>query len=287
MSETGTAWSYRTGTWFAVFGPEAAIVLPQSQKDQVVALWAMVDGGAGFDEVLDGLLASGLSRIPGFVLVSTDEGPTRFLLRGADVVATVTAAGETVTVDGGASHTWVERSLDDVTALSISLPAGDGEVDDTDFPILTGLVRVGRIDRPAVETAAAAPAPLAEPEPVAEPEAAAEPEPEPEPEPELEPEPEPEPAVESQPAPAPSLGGAHLALDEPSPLDERASAVTEAAYLDDGPATEVMDVVDESMDEPLAEAPQEPAPDGWVTPWDTPGADGAVTDDADDAADPL
>ncbi|KAB2807118.1 hypothetical protein F9L07_26860 [Pimelobacter simplex] len=115
------AWSYRTGSWLAVFGPQAAIVLPASQKDQVVALWATVDGGAGFDEVLDGLLASGLSRIPGFVLISTDpDGPTRFLLRGTGVVATVTSggtggtgdtgsAGETVTVDGDASHTWVEQ----------------------------------------------------------------------------------------------------------------------------------------------------------------------------------
>ena len=57
-----------------------SLSLPASQKDQVVALWALVDGGAGFDEVLDGLLASGLSRIPGFVLVSDDDGPTLSLI---------------------------------------------------------------------------------------------------------------------------------------------------------------------------------------------------------------
>lgn len=287
MSQSDTAWSYRTGAWFAVFGSGAAIVLPESQKDQVVGLWAMVDGGAGFDDVLDGLLASGLSRIPGFVLVSTDEGPTRFLLRGTGVVATVTAAGETVTVDGGASHTWAERSLDDVTALSISLPAGDGDaaVDETDFPILTGLVRVGRIDRPAVAaaTAAAAPEPVVEPtaEPVSEPvDESAEAEEEFAPvtggahlaveEPEA---PAEEPAaVEEEPAPVeeePVVLDEPAPLDEPSPLDEGASALTEAAYLDDGPATEVM----ESIDDPLGDAPQEPAPDGWVTPWDTPAAE--------------
>jgi hypothetical protein len=129
---------------------------------------------------------------------------------------------------------------------------------------------VGRIDRPAVVASVAA---AAAPEPAAE--AAPEPAAEAEPEPAAEAEPEPAAEPEPEPEPVPSLGGAHLALDEPSPLDERASAVTEAAYLDDGPATEVMDVVDDSVDEPLAEAPQEPAPDGWVTPWDTPAADNA------------
>ncbi len=245
------AWSYRDGAWFAVFGTGAAIVLPDTQKDQVVGLWAMVDGGAGFDDVLDGLLASGLSRIPGFVLVSAGEGPTRFLLRGAGVVATVTAAGGTVTVDGGESHTWVERSLDDVTALSIELPAAEGAAEpaDVDFPIVTGLVRVGRIDRPAaipaVGGAYAAPEPTVEQEPGSAPL-------------------DEEPVVLDEPGP----------LDEPSPLDESAAAVTEASYLDDSPVTEVMDSVDEPVDEPLGAAPQDPAPDGWVTPWDTPAAEG-------------
>ncbi|GAA3526733.1 hypothetical protein [Nocardioides daeguensis] len=298
MSDAGTAWSYRNGAWFAVFGPEAAVVLPESQKDQVVGLWALVDGGAGFDDVLDGLLASGLSRIPGFVLVSNDAGPTRFLLRGAGVVATVTAAGETVTVDGGASHTWVERSLDDVTALSIDLPTGEDDPApaDTDFPILTGLVRVGRIDRPAAASAPeAAPAPVvggahlaveepaavepdsAEPdsaEPVSAEPVSAEPEVPDVPDVPTGPEVPAVPVSELPDVPAapdlPEVPAEPAVLDEPSPLDEGGAAATEAAYLDDGPATEVMDSVDEPLADPLGDAPQEPAPDGWVTPWDTP-----------------
>ncbi|HVK29769.1 MAG TPA: hypothetical protein VM575_15630, partial [Nocardioides sp.] len=162
MSETATgatgAWSYRTGDWFAVFGAHATVLLPASQKDQVVALWALVDGGAGFDQVLDGLLASGLSRIPGFVLVSDDDGPTRILLRGQGVTATLATAGEEVALDGAESHTWVERSVEGVTALSVSLPVeGDAaDHEDFDFPIATGLVRVGQVDRPAVVPASGA-----------------------------------------------------------------------------------------------------------------------------------
>jgi hypothetical protein len=154
MSEIATgatgAWSYRAGSWFAVFGSKVTILLPESQKDQVVSLWSLVDGGAGFDEVLDGLLASGLSRIPGFVLVSTDDGPTRILLRGQGVTASLTGAGEDVALDGAASHTWVERAVEGVTALTVTVP-GDADDDSADFPILGGLVRVGRIDRPAAQ----------------------------------------------------------------------------------------------------------------------------------------
>ncbi|WP_222430603.1 hypothetical protein, partial [Nocardioides sp. J9] len=168
MSETATgasgAWSYRPGDWFAVFGANATVLLPTSQKDQVVSLWALVDGGAGFDEVLDGLLASGLSRIPGFVLVSSDDGPTRVLLRGQGVTATLVTDGETVDLDGAASHTWVERSVDHVTALSVTLPVEGEDVAEGDLPIVTGLVRVSRVDRPAVAApTSAAPAPAVEP----------------------------------------------------------------------------------------------------------------------------
>ncbi len=227
------AWSYRPGTWFAVFGPEAAIVLPESQRDQMIGLWALVDGGAGFDEVLDGLLASGLSRIPGFVLISTGADSTRILLRGDGVVATVTASGESVTLDGAASHTWVERSLDDVTELSVALPVEAGSAEDeTDFAIRTGLVKVGRIDRAGAAQGAhrgdatdlATVLPLSEPSPLDE-------------------------------------SGAV----EPHPLDDAASAVTDATHLDEDPATEFMDAVD---DTPLA--PPTSEPDGWITPTDVP-----------------
>jgi hypothetical protein len=159
------AWSYRTGPWFAVFGPEVTVLLPESQRDQVVGLWSLIDGGAGFDEVLDGLLASGLSRLPGFVLVSADDGPTRILLRGTGVTATLTTADEEFVVDGAAGGTWSERTVADVTELTVSVPAADDEPAATaDLPILTGLVRVGRIDRPAVAPAPAAAPPSPEPD---------------------------------------------------------------------------------------------------------------------------
>lgn len=205
------AWSYRTGPWFAVFGPEVTVLLPESQRDQVVGLWSLIDGGAGFDDVLDGLLASGLSRLPGFVLVSGDQGPTRVLLRGTGVTATLATAEEEFVLDGAAGGTWSERTVADVTALTVTVPeTEDGPADTVDLPIHTGLVRVGRIDRPALAPAPRERAPVSE-----EPEEAELPEPalaaEPPPLPPETPAPIPEP-------PAPSLMPTTPPPAEPPPI---------------------------------------------------------------------
>ncbi len=138
-------WSYRAGDWYAVFGANTTLLLPASERERVATLWALVDGGADFTQVLDGLLASGLSTLQGFVLVGADVGPTRILLRGDGVRASLTTADETVELEGAGSTTWVERTVDDVTLLAVTL--GD-EVAGPDFAIDGGLVRVSRIDLP-------------------------------------------------------------------------------------------------------------------------------------------
>ena len=138
-------WSYRAGDWYAVFGANTTLLLPASERERVATLWALVDGGADFTQVLDGLLASGLSTLQGFVLVGADVGPTRILLRGDDVRASLTTADETFELEGAGTTTWVERTVDDVTMLVVTV--GD-PVDAPDFAIDGGLVRVSRIDLP-------------------------------------------------------------------------------------------------------------------------------------------
>ena len=174
--------SFRPGDWFGIFGEHATVVLPPSEKARVAAIWALVDDGAGFDEVLDALIATGLRDLPGFVLVSEDGEDTKVVIRGA-AHAEFTTADETVTVEGSSATTWAERSLTGVRAMRIEVAAGDGT---DDLVIRDGLVRISRTDRPAVSGLAdpledrtldptPAPAPAAPPAPV--------PEPEPEPEP--------------------------------------------------------------------------------------------------------
>ena len=240
-------WSYRPGSWYAVFGPQVAVALPAQQKEYVAALWSLVDGGSGFDEVLDALLASGLSRLPGFALVSTGEGPARVLLRGAGTSATASSADGDIAIDGSAGGTWVERTIDGLTDLALTVEEA-AEVDGTertDLAIPAGLVRVSRIDLPAVTPVtgshAAAPTPV---------------------------------AVEAPPFDVPVQEPAvHL---EPSPLDsERWTEPTfagdplPAALLEEQKSQEEQAETPAADVDTPAETP-EAAPDGGVTPWDQP-----------------
>ncbi|GAB3856283.1 hypothetical protein GCM10028801_13200 [Nocardioides maradonensis] len=255
-------WSYRPGSWYAVFGPQVAVVLPAEQKEYVAALWSLVDGGSGFDEVLDTLLASGLSRLPGFALVSTGDGPTRVLLRGAGTSATASSADGEVTLDGSAGGTWVERSIEGLTALAVTVEETDAAAtEQTDLAIPSGLVRVARIDLPAATPAGGSH--VADPAPA---------------------------AVEAPPFDVPAVEEPAAPL-EPSPLDSErwteptfagdplpAALLAEqdgasAGATDSSDDADDADDVDTPVDTPVeAVGAAEPAPDGWVTPWGQPEA---------------
>lgn len=191
--------SIRPGGWFGIFGEQASVLLPPSEKRRVAALWELVDDGAGFDEVLDALLAGGLRDLPGFVLLSETEGPVKVVLRGP-VQATFYTADEEISLDGSVAATWVERSLEGVTRSVIEVeeaPEGD------ELTLAAGLVRVARVDDPPVSAgdgAGPAESEATEPEPVPTEPEATEPEPVP-----AEPEPMPAPAPMPEPTPDPAV----------------------------------------------------------------------------------
>jgi hypothetical protein len=137
--------SYRPGDWFGIFGEHATVVLPPSEKGRVAAIWALVDDGAGFDEVLDALISGGLRDLPGFVLVSEDGEETKVVVRGA-ARAEFTTADDTVVIGGSSATTWAEKSLTGVRTMRIHVAESEG-VDD--IAIGEGLVRIARTDRPA------------------------------------------------------------------------------------------------------------------------------------------
>lgn len=147
MSEENsrTTTSYRHGEWFGIVGANAIVILPPSEKSRVASLWEILDDGAGFDETLDALIASGLRELPGFLLVSEQDGETKVVLRG-DVRARFTASGEQHNLEGLSATTWVERALRGVTQMVVQVSEDDG---DCDLTIEQGLVRISRLDRPA------------------------------------------------------------------------------------------------------------------------------------------
>ncbi len=177
--------SYRPGEWYAVFGDRATVLLPPTQRSRAAQLWPLLDDGAGFDEVLDALIATGLRGLPGFVLVSESDDQTRIVLRGAARAVLAGADGD-VELEGSAATTWVERSVRGVTRLVVEVGPGDAheEADDDGAaaePLLCtdgGVARVRRVDQPPYQPPEAAPAPVevepaTAPEPVPDPERAA------------------------------------------------------------------------------------------------------------------
>lgn len=267
MSRSVSTWSYRPGEWVAIFGAATTLLLPDSEKQRAAQLWELVDGGAGFDATLDQVLAPGLSVLPAFVLIGTDEGPTKVIVRGAGVRATLTTDAESVELDGSTVTTWVERTLEGVTSLSVSV--GGAGADGPDYLIDGGLVRVARVDHPPHAAPAASGAPEEAP-------AAAVAAPVVVPAPEDDAVEEPEvgadlPEVDAVPDAAIAADDAAtelFSIDEPSPLDDEAdtSSVSPPAFdpmPEDGPTPDPSGMVwapDAPSASPMAPPPPPPFP---------------------------
>jgi len=163
---TELAWSFRPGSWYAVFGPRATVLLPPGERARVAALWEVVEDGAGFDETLDALVSAGLRDLAAFVLVSSDGAATRVVIRGPARMH-LAVDDDVVLVEGVDGATWVERTLRDVTRIRIEV---EEEVGTVDGLVEAGLVRVASAECPPAG---------AEPEPAPGPPRNAEVEPEP------------------------------------------------------------------------------------------------------------
>lgn len=159
------AWSFRGGDWLGVFGANTAVVLPPSEKSQAAVLWELVDGGAGYEQILDVLLASGLRAVPDFVLVTRKGDLTRVLLRGS-VSAHFATADEVVHLDGSGDLTWVERTLTGVTRMRFDVSDESPATDD--LVIAGGLVRISSAEQPPSTPDVVVPAPAEEHEPLAD-----------------------------------------------------------------------------------------------------------------------
>ena len=152
--------SYTPGNWFGIVGENATVLLPPSEKARAGSLWALVDDGGGFDEVLDALVSSGLRTLPGFVLVAEQDGVTHVVVRGSARARFETAEGR-VEVDGSTAATWVERALTAVSSMHVDLGEDAGATDQAVHVVTSGLVRVSSLQVPPPAAPTAPPPPTA------------------------------------------------------------------------------------------------------------------------------
>lgn len=162
------------GSWYAVLADGLTVLLPPDQRGRVAELWQLVDGGAGFEELLDALLARGLRDLSGFALVGRDGDRTRVLLRGPASARFETVEGP-VRLAGDDTGIWTEHTLTGVTGGVVEVESAAAAARSV---LATGLTRVSRVELGAAVGAAQdqAPAePPAEREPAVEPVAGPEP----------------------------------------------------------------------------------------------------------------
>uniref|UniRef100_UPI00286EAB3B hypothetical protein n=1 Tax=Nocardioides sp. TaxID=35761 RepID=UPI00286EAB3B len=111
--------TFAAGDWYAVVGEQVTALIPADARARVAGLWDLADGGATFDEMLDGLLAEGLSSLSGFGLVGHGDR-TRVLVRG-DVIATFHTAQGDLDIAHEPDALWADRTLEGVTGGRISV----------------------------------------------------------------------------------------------------------------------------------------------------------------------
>ena len=150
------------GGWLAAATGGRLVMLPAADSAARARVWAsLLDGSSeqSARAVLDELTAGGLSKTPPFALLTWENSePTtvRVFVRGEVVVVLTTADGD-LSIGGLGISTWVERSVADVTAVSVSavpvsvdadpigtddlavLPLGAG------FPLQSGMVHTRRL----------------------------------------------------------------------------------------------------------------------------------------------
>jgi hypothetical protein len=161
-----------SGHWLlAATGGRLLVVAAPDDRESVERTWAVVTESAGIQAVLDHLASNGLSATPPFALIEwsgeleTSTATAQVIVRGGASVTAV-ASGDTIVIDGASATTWVERSLEGVASIGLSLGTDPG-VDVAalaDLPLSSGVAWVDAVAVTAGGATApfvAAPAPAA------------------------------------------------------------------------------------------------------------------------------
>ena len=107
-----------SGGWIALSSESRVLVVGASPNDVfVAALWAAIGAPDGLQRILDLITSKGLSATPPFALLDFTGG-LRVIVRG-DVTVGVTGAGGEESLAGSGVSTWVERSFDAATGVSV------------------------------------------------------------------------------------------------------------------------------------------------------------------------
>jgi hypothetical protein len=90
-------------------------------------LWGLVSDDAPLDDILDELSSTGLKALPDFGLAQVEGSAIRIVARGRTTISAELTAGSTHEIDPSGVRTWIEELVEDVAAITITLPGLDSD----------------------------------------------------------------------------------------------------------------------------------------------------------------
>lgn len=130
------------GGWLAIAAGKRLLAV--RELDDVATAWNALTGVDGFQAAVDLLTSRGLAATPPFALIEWEPGmDARLIIRGDPAVTVTDADGEQRLTAAGVS-TWVERILNGVTAIAVTLP-GATPVGERVLPLALGAALVAAV----------------------------------------------------------------------------------------------------------------------------------------------
>ena len=110
------------GAWFAGIRGRVILLVPKAAASDLAALWPALTDADPTSQVLDRLTASGLAATPPFALVVRDHdgSAARVVVRGP-----IVARSGAAEIHGAGVSTWVERVVDDASAVTVEVEGVD------------------------------------------------------------------------------------------------------------------------------------------------------------------
>ena len=130
----------------------ATVALVLSDDTALLAtLWAHVSVETALDEILDGLSAYGLRKLPSLAIARIEgDGIVRVVVRGSAVAKLSTSDGPRQ-IAAGKARTWIEEVVENTELIELSFDDLPVDVDDGRkpvFQVLAGMVPASSVSRP-------------------------------------------------------------------------------------------------------------------------------------------
>ena len=130
---------YRPGSWFAVVGPRAVVLLDESiSPSRLQAIWNAGNGNPTLDELIEGVTGGRFAGAPLFGIAVLDGSRVRIVVRAGVTAVVGESIGLPRSVVGGQADAWAEEVLDELQSVRLIRDAGSAAT--FTLPVTGGIV---------------------------------------------------------------------------------------------------------------------------------------------------